>query len=163
MNRAVEGPLQVEQRHRGGVGKHLDDLPGWLLAPDVGMVGKTEELQSLTDGFGPQSTVAGQIAPVRQVGSGFEAAKNGRHLPIAGAAAGFVGHGQGGVDGYQRRCAVWDGLGDEIDDGFVIPKGGACGQHLAALRKNHPSRAVAWRPGQIDADKTHGLGGRILA
>ena len=91
----------------------------------------------LPNGFRPQSAVARQIASIRQVGSCFEAAKNGRHLSIAGAAAGFVGHGQGGVDGNQTRRAIWDSLGDEIDDGFVIPQGDRGSQHLAGFRKNH--------------------------
>jgi hypothetical protein len=126
------------------VRENLNHLSSCTLVLYVRVVSKPDGLQALPNRLGPQSTVLGQVPAVCQIGSCFESTKNSRHLPIAGAAAGFVGYGQRRVNGHQSRCASRDSLGDKVQNGVVVRQGRSTGQDFSGLGQNHPTRAIAW-------------------
>ena len=106
-------------------------------------VSAADLLEPLSYAFGSQSPIPGKIPPIGRVGCRLESSKNGRHLLIAGAAAAFVGHGQGGIDGDQPRPASRDRRHGKVQNLVVVSQAPGGAYNFPVLRQHDTPGPVA--------------------
>ena len=97
---------------------------------------ETTVSQPFGNGLAPQSTIAGQVAPVCWIGTGLKPAKDGCYFPIAGTAADLIGDGERGIDGHQSRHTAWDRAVDKVQYLVVIAQSGSGAQQPTVCRQD---------------------------
>jgi hypothetical protein len=125
-----ENPAQIEQRHGRGMGKDLNSLTRRDKRAYARIVGESEGTEFLSYGLASQTATAGQIPPVDGIGPSVEVPKHRCKLPVARAAARFVGNREWCVDSNQARGTLRDCLGSKVEYVLVVAQCARCAKQI---------------------------------